>query len=411
MAVTWIKTNFLGVRYREHATRKHGIRPDRCFSIRYKVDGKDREEVAGWASEEMSAEKAFKMLSVIRDNIKKGTGPKSLVGIREENERQAAAAEKEQRAKAKGEVTFSEFWEKDYLPAAEATRTPRTMETERGYYNKWIQPVLGAIPLQRIDAAKVEAITLRAHKAGKSAGTICKIIGVVSQVWNRAAYHDVVQGECPARRVKKPRQDNRRVRFLSQEEAKTVLNALILRSVDVHDEALLSLLCGLRAGEIHSLTWGDVDLKNGTIHIRDPKNKRNRHAFITEEVKTMLERRHQGQATTELVFPTYNGKPRLWVSDTFSRTIDELGLNNTGEFTKDGEGNPVPVKIADVRQRVVFHTLRHTFASWLVQQGTPLYTVAELMGHTTIEMSHRYSHLAPDTLRKAALSLQGRLGG
>jgi integrase len=67
--------------------------------------------------------------------------------------------------------------------------------------------------------------------------------------------------------------------------------------------------------------------------------------------------------------------------------------------------------ISDARQRVVFHTLRHTFASWLVQQGTPLYTVAELMGHTTIEMSRRYSHLAPDTLRKAALSLQGALGG
>ena len=410
MAVTWIKTSFLGVRYREHATRKHGVNRDRCYSIRYKVDGKDKEEVIGWASEGIDAEAAFKRLSAIRDNIKKGTGPKSLAAMREENERQTVASEKEQRAKAKAEVTFSEFWEKDYLPAAEATRTARTMETERGYYKKWIKPVLGDIPLQRIDAAKVEAVTLRAHKAGKSAGTICKIIGVVSQVWNRAASRDMVQGECPARRVKKPRQDNRRVRFLSQDEAKTVLAALMLRSVDVHDEALLSLLCGLRAGEIHSLTWGDVDLKNGTVHIRDPKNKRNRHAFITEEVKAMLKRRHQGQATTELVFPTYNGKPRLWVSDTFSRTIDELGLNNTGEFTTDAEGNQVPIRIPDARQRVVFHTLRHTFASWLVQRGTPLYTVAELMGHTTIEMSRRYSHLAPDTLRKAALGLQGMLG-
>lgn len=185
----------------------------------------------------------------------------------------------------------------------------------------------------------------------------------------------------------------------------------MLRSTDVHDEALLSLFCGLRAGEIHSLTWGDIDLKNGTIHIRDPKNKRNRHAFITEEVKIMLQRRYSKQATTELVFPTYNGKPRLWVSDTFSRTVDDLGLNDTGEFTTDQDGNQIPIRISDARQRVVFHTLRHTFASWLVQQGTPLYTVAELMGHTTIEMSRRYSHLAPDTLRKAALSLQGTLNG
>ena len=381
------------------------------ISIRYKVDGKDKEEVVGWASEDMSAEKAFKMLSAIRENIKNGIGPKSLAGMREENEQKTAIAEKEQHAKSKAGVTFSDFWKSDYLPTAEVARTPRSLETETGYYKKWIEPVLGDLPLRKIDTAAIEAVTLRAHKAGKSPGTICKIIGVVSQVWNKAASRDLVQGECPARQVKKPRQDNRRARFLSQDEARKILSALALRSMDVHDEALLSLLCGLRAGEIHSLTWGDLDLKNGTIHIRDPKNRRNRHAFITEEVKTMLKRRHRGQATTELIFPTSDGKLRLWVPDTFARVVDDLGLNDTGEFTTNREGVAVPIRIADARQRVVFHTLRHTFASWLVQQGTPLYTVAELMGHTTIEMTRRYSHLAPDTLRQTALRLQGTLGG
>ncbi|MDL2279575.1 tyrosine-type recombinase/integrase [Desulfovibrio sp. OttesenSCG-928-G11] len=99
----------------------------------------------------------------------------------------------------------------------------------------------------------------------------------------------------------------------------------------------------------------------------------------------------------------------MWVPDTFARTVDALGLNNTGEMVKNAKGELIPVRITDARHRVVFHTLRHTFASWLVQQGTPLYTVAELMGHSTLEMTRRYSHLAPDTLRKAALSLQGHL--
>lgn len=177
----------------------------------------------------------------------------------------------------------------------------------------------------------------------------------------------------------------------------------------MHDEALLSILCGLRAGEIHKLTWGDIDLKNSTIFVRDPKNTRNRYAFISEDVEAMLKRRYQGQATSDLIFPTYDGKPRMWVSDTFARTVDDLGLNNTGEIIKNKNGELVPVRITDARQKVVFHTLRHTFASWLVQQGTPLYTVAELMGHSTIEMTRRYSHLAPDNLRKAAFSLQGHL--
>ena len=410
MAVTWIKTNFLGVRYREHATRKHGaVTPDRCFSIRYKVDGKDREEVVGWSSEGKNAEGAFAELSKIRENIRKGVGPTSLAGIREEEALKAAAKEKELRASVKSEITFSDFWEDDYLPAAKVTRTPRTLETESGYYKKWIQPILGDMPLQKIDAAAVEAVMLRALKAEKSPGTIAKILGVISQVWNKAASRDLIQGECPVRKIKKPRQDNRRMRFLSREDAMNLLAALKLRSMDVHDEALLSLLCGLRAGEIHSLMWGDIDFKNGTIFIRDPKNTRNRHAFLSAEVETMLKARYQGQATTELVFPTCNGKPRLWVSDTFARTVDALGLNNTGEFFTDKKGNQIPVRISDARQKVVFHTLRHTFASWLVQQGTPLYTVAELMGHSTLEMTRRYSHLAPDTLRKAALSLEGQI--
>jgi integrase len=63
--------------------------------------------------------------------------------------------------------------------------------------------------------------------------------------------------------------------------------------------------------------------------------------------------------------------------------------------------------ISDNRQKVVIHTTRHTFASWLVQKGTPLYTVSKLMGHSSIRMTERYAHLAPDTQRAAAMELEG----
>ena len=108
----------------------------------------------------------------------------------------------------------------------------------------------------------------------------------------------------------------------------------------------------------------------------------------------MLEGRYSGQAKTDFVFPATGGGQRRWTSDSFTRTVDELKLN---------EG------ITDARQKIVFHSLRHTFASWLVKRGNPLYTVGELLGHSTLEMTKRYAHLAPDTLRKAALSLGGAL--
>lgn len=414
MAVTWYKTNFLGVRYRKHRSRKiskNGVDFDRCFSIRYKIDGKDKEEVVGWASEKMTAEGAFGMLATIRENIRKGVEPRSIAAIRMLNEQQAEEEARALRLQEKAAVTFSDFWESDYLPEAKLEKKPTTVENECWLYSKWIEPKLGLIPLQKIDVTEVKALSFQAQEAGKSASTVRYILAVVSQVWRKAAHQGLVQGESPVSKVKKPRKDNRRMRFLSPKEANVLLEALALRSIDVHDSAVLSLFSGLRAGEIHALTWGDIDLPNGTIFVRDPKNKNNRHAFISAELKTVLERRLDGQAKTDLIFPATNGKIRRWVSDTFSRVVDELGFNDTGEFTINAAGDKEPVKIKDGRQRVVFHTLRHTFASWLVQGGTPLYTVAELMGHTTLEMTRRYSHLAPGSLKEAALSLQGKLSG
>ena len=59
-------------------------------------------------------------------------------------------------------------------------------------------------------------------------------------------------------------------------------------------------------------------------------------------------------------------------------------------------------------QKVVFHTLRHTFASWLVMKGVPLYTVSKLLGHSSLVMTYRYAHLAPD-VQKDAVNLLAAL--
>jgi integrase len=393
MAV-WKKTKFIGVRYREHPTRKHGIGPDKYFTLHYKVVGQVKDEAAGWASEGWTSERAFKLLSSIRENIKAGTGPKSLAEMRDLNEQQNAISEKERQAAAKAETTFSDFWKSTYWPVALQSKTERTLETENGYYEKWLKPAFGDIPLRQIDVVKIESLALRIQKAGKSAGTVVRILGIVSLIWNRAADRDILAGDNPCRRVKKPKQDNQRMRFITEEEARALLEALAMRSIDVHDEALLSLFSGLRAGEIHALTWADVDFANGVLFIRDPKSKRNRHAHITGEVRAMLERRHKGQAKSEFVFPADGCKLRKWVPDTFERTVNDLGFNEN---------------VADRRQRVVFHSLRHTFASWLVMRGVPLYTVGQLMGHSSIVMTQRYSHLAPDLLRNAAMSLENAL--
>ena len=122
--------------------------------------------------------------------------------------------------------------------------------------------------------------------------------------------------------------------------------------------------------------------------------ERRRQAYFTAEIKAMLEerKRQAKDDASPLVFPDRNGRLQKSVSDTFDRVINELGWN----------------KDVDPLQKVVFHTLRHTFASWLAIQGTPLYTIKELMGHKSIAMTERYAHLIPDQKREAVIKLSKR---
>jgi len=154
------------------------------------------------------------------------------------------------------------------------------------------------------------------------------------------------------------------------------------KSKQLHDMSLLSLHCGLRAGEIFNLTWNDVDFEHGTIFVKDTKSGRNRNAIMTADIRTILKERKDQSKSNGFVFQSTSGKKIMEVPDTFARSVEKLGFN-------DG--------VDDARQKAVFHTLRHTYASWLVMSGVDLYTVQRLMGHSSISMTERYSHLAPDT--------------
>jgi integrase len=157
--------------------------------------------------------------------------------------------------------------------------------------------------------------------------------------------------------------------------------------------ALLSLNCGLRAKEIFSLQWNHIDFDGGTIFITDTKSAVNRHVPMTKTAKEMLLARRR---ESELVFPAKGGGKIQMISKTFPIVIEELGLN-------DG--------ITDPRQRICFHSLRHSYASTHAQRGESIFTIAALMGHSTIKMSERYSHHDPEKLKKTAERLEEDLNG
>lgn len=147
----------------------------------------------------------------------------------------------------------------------------------------------------------------------------------------------------------------------------------------------------LRFGEIANLHYSDIDLENKRIYIRDPKNQTARTAIMPETIKEIMQYKKNIVEGDDLLYKNKKGeKYQILLRKQFNKIINRLHFNDN---------------ITDARFKVVFHTLRHTFASWLAIQGTPIYTIKELMGHKSLAITERYTHLIPDIKANAVESL------
>jgi len=398
MAVKWLKTSYPGVRYYEHKTRKHGIMKDRYYAIRYQRDGKRIEEGCGWSSEGWTADKANICLSELKKAHITGEGPTSLKEKRRLKEEKEREREEEEKQATRASITFGEFFNDTYYPVAQNSKKETSHKKEMTLFKIRIEPTIGGKTFREIAQTDIERIKKRLIDKNRSPKTIEYVFAVIRQVWNMARRYDIVRNDSPTKVVKRPKKDNRRLRFLSHHEADALLSHLRGKEKTTYPQlyamALLSLHTGMRASEIFSLTWGDVDLARKIIMIRDPKSTRNRAAYMTSDVHKMFKQLGPGEKN-ELVFKDKRHGGRIKeISHAFRAAVDKLALN---------EG------ITDPRLKVVFHTLRHTYASWLVEGGTDIYTVKELMGHSTLAMTERYSHLGQNTLQEAVKRFDKKL--
>jgi len=360
-----------GVEYYQSSRRRFQGRPDKCFYIRYR-DGRGRlvREKVGWESEGITAAYAAQLRAERLRTIRLGD--------------EAIPIQK----KRKLRLSFEDFTETHYLPWARENKKSHNRDEQ--LYRLWLKPVVGDKALREISPLDLERVKKLMKDAGRSPRTIQYALAVARQILNKARQWGFYEGEIPTKQVKFPRVDNRRMRFLTPEEAQRLLSACRRRNQKLYEICLLSLHCGLRAGEIFSLTWGDVDLDNGLIYIKDPKSGVSRTAIMTRQVREMFKNKAPGEPD-ELVFTNEKGEMIKQAPSTFSLVVEELGLNRG---------------VRDRRDRVTFHTLRHTFASWLASQGTQIHVIAELLGHRTLVMAKRYSHLLPHTRQEAVRRLE-----
>uniref|UniRef100_A0A7C4VRC5 Site-specific integrase n=1 Tax=Desulfatirhabdium butyrativorans TaxID=340467 RepID=A0A7C4VRC5_9BACT len=395
-----VKTKVQGVRYREHPSRKHGVQPDRYYFIRYRVEGKEREEGLGWASEGWTVAKAADVLAELKRNARTGEGEKTLAEKRAkaEAERQAELdrqrrEQEEQEAARKESVPLSVIFRDYYIPFARDNKNSRSCDTEEHLFKNWIEPVIGMKPLKDISAFDCERIKKRMRTAGRADRTIEYVLAVLRQIFSYAKRFKIFMGENPLLTVTKPKYDNRKQRFLTPEETTLLMETLKAKNRQLYLMAMISLHCGLRAGEIFSLTWGDIDPEKGLLMLRDTKNSETRFAFMTESLKQELLTLTPGKPS-ELVFKDRSGKKITSISATWDRIVNGLGLN-------DG--------VEDRRLKFTFHGLRHSFASNLVKIGVDLYRVQKLLGHRTPKMTLRYAHLGQDDLKDAIHQMEAAM--
>lgn len=363
-----VTTRYDGVHQRESRVKRHKGRPDVCYTIDYRdpVTNKRVRKSVGWLSEGVTAEYANKVrLGLLAKGVKESFSHAVPV--------------------AHDVPTLAQAWDmyrRDWLEARKAA----ALNGDTGIYKRYLQS-LAPKPLNAITSHDLDALSTGLQRKGLSPQTAKHTLALVRRIMRKMIAWRKWTGPTPFDSVTLPRVNSARQRFLTPKEAHALLEMLHERSPRMWIMALISLHCGLRFGEIAALCHADIDIANKLIFVRDPKGGHDRHAHMTDHVGTAL-KNIPARKPSALLFPSRTGGVMEAKSAAFTRVVDELGLN------KD---------ITDRRQKVVFHTLRHTYASWLALSGQGQTVIADMLGHASLEMSRRYTHLMPDT-RKAAAS-------
>lgn len=358
---------------------------DTVYSIRYTINGVRHEETIGWKSEGYTAEDVYNIRSALLKDIEAGRAF-SYKEQTEQRQQEKLANEEALKQKQLKEITFSCLFENHYKPHIKRKDKKSTFDREVILYEKWLKPFLGDVKLNLISRISLNSLLDKMEKAHLSNRSKNYAIALTRQIFNFAIKYNLFVGINPASRFDElKKDDNKRMRFLKDEELNNLLSEIKKHSYSVYLMALISADCGLRAGEIFKLTWADIDIQGRLLFLKDTKNGSDRHAYISKRVQEELLKLKQGEGN-QLLFPSRDGEQIKHVSRTFERAVKATGLNNG---------------ITDRRQKVVFHSLRHTYASRLVDKGVSIYEVKELLGHKDIKMTMRYSHLDKERLRKS----------
>ncbi len=192
--------------------------------------------------------------------------------------------------------------------------------------------------------------------------------------------------ENPCRKVKRFKEDNRRLRYLGVEEMEALIEA---SKPHLRPVVITGLNTGMRIGEVLALKWEHVDFRARQICVLDSKNGDKRYIPMTETLEATL-RGMPRLLHSPYVFCYPNGERYEYskIRKPFEEACERAGIED-----------------------LTPHDMRHTYASQLAMAGVDLGTIKELLGHKSLEMTMRYSHLSPSHKRAAVEIFEAHLRG
>lgn len=194
----------------------------------------------------------------------------------------------------------------------------------------------------------------------------------------------------PCAAISKPAENKGRVRFLSDDERSTLLDACRPHA-DLYLAVVLSLTTGARQAEIMGLRWGQIDFQRSIITLPKTKNGDRRALPLVGQALDLLKERAKVRSLTD---------DRVFPPNARAKKAEHLDLRAPWEAALATAG------ISDFH----WHDLRHTAASYLAMSGVSLVEIAKVLGHRTLAMVARYSHLSDDHILSTGQKLAARLG-
>ena len=276
--------------------------------------------------------------------------------------------------KRRGMQRFTDFWETRYWPYVQQVNSPGWLRRKEHIYHQHLKPFFSRYRLREISRQLIEDFRQKRLEEGASPAEVNREVAVLRHCLNYAVKLEVLSVNPASNLGALPEREDVWY-FLSREEAKRLLEALNPTVRPIFEFALAT---GLRISNVLNLKWSQVKLQERKLVIpaSEAKSKKELVLPISDWALKILQQQVSKTEHHEYVFARKDGRPYRYLYGSFKNALKRAGLPET----------------------IRIHDLRHTFASWAVQAGVDFRILKELLGHRTLEMALRYTHLDHRTL-------------